>query len=81
MSLVYTSLKIKYKRKEKCYLLETRHEHGAWVGGTSGQRIYEVGSYLVLTQWGNGKPIAVFESKAQMMTALEIMFGLTPVEE
>lgn len=80
MALIYTSLTVRWIKKESCFLIETKHEHDGWTGGMTGGRIYQVGSYLVMTGWGHGKPVAVFENKTQMMSGLEEIYGIAPVE-
>lgn len=78
MSRIITAIEIEHKKKEGVYVITKHHKEGAWEGATSGEKVYEVGDYLVHTAWGSGKPIAVYVSEAQMQNVIGTTYKIAP---
>ena len=81
MGRIVTACKLKFSKKERIYTLTTEHKEGKWEGSQCGAKIYCIGSYLVQTSWGSGKPIAVYTNENEMLLALENAYKVKPILE
>lgn len=73
------SCRIKTDLKRKCYILSLEDvSDDGWSGGQTGAKIYKVGTYLVLTSWGNGIPIDVYSNVNDMIDKLTKRYGIVP---
>ena len=49
----YTKVEIKFNKKKGYYIISVEYKEDVWETGFSGAKIYIIGNYYVLTQWGS----------------------------
>jgi hypothetical protein len=77
--IIYTSVELEYKSKEKCYVLTLKGKHGNWESSSQGIRIYEVCDHLVHMSTGGLKPVGVYDNVEHMLNFFEIVYKCKPV--
>jgi hypothetical protein len=59
-----------YLKRDDCYVVELEYTQEKWDCRSKGARVYPVGDFLVETQWGNGRPVAVHKNIKSLLDAL-----------
>lgn len=74
----YTKVEIRWNSKRQCYIMDLAWTTPGHSYGRTGDKIFKVGKYYVQTKWGSGDPIAVYTSIDEMLSTMEIAYGMKP---